>query len=346
MQALYALALLPVSETLAARHSYGFRPGRSTADAVGQCFTVLSRRSAAPWVLDADIEGCFDNISHDWLLANVPMQTSVLRQWLRSGFVESGQLFPTDRGVPQGGIISPIISNLTLDALETRLEEVIPKRSQRGRRAKVNIVRYADDFVVTGSSKEVLTQTVLPVVETCLAERGLRLSASKTNLSHLDDGFNFLGMNVRRYGGKLLIKPSRENQTAFKRKVKATLKRLAAAPQWQVVEVLNPVIRGWAHYHHHVVSSAVFSALDSWLWKALWRWALRRHPHKRRSWVKARYFGRWNNRDWVFIDRQHPGHARPCQVYVTQPSPWPCQVLPQWQVLPLPAAWCLHWRKT
>jgi RNA-directed DNA polymerase len=307
MQALHALALSPIAETLAARHSYGFRPGRSTADAIGQCFSVLARRNSASWILEADIEGCFDNISHEWLLAHVSIQHTVLRQWLKSGFVDQHRLFPTEQGVPQGGIISPIVSNLTLDALEERLEEAIPKRSQRGRRAKVNIIRYADDFVITGSSPEVLRQEVLPLVQTCLDERGLRLSSTKTQLSHIDDGFDFLGQNVRKYDGKLLITPSRKSQKAFKRKVKATLHRLRAAPQRDVIVVLNPIIRGWANYHRHVVSSAVFSKLDHWLWLVLWRWSRRRHPHKSRSWVKERYFGHWNNRDWVFIDRKHSG---------------------------------------
>ena len=307
MQALHALALLPVSETLAAKHSYGFRPERSTADAIERCFEVLARKDAAPWVLEADIEGCFDNISHDWIQTHIPMQNSVLRQWLKSGVVDGDRLFPTDKGVPQGGIISPIISNLVLDELEHRLDEAFPRTSLRYRRAKVHIVRYADDFVVTGSSREVLVEAVMPLMRTCLAERGLKLSEKKTRITHISDGFDFLGQTVRKHQGKLLITPSRNSQKAFKRKVKAILRKLKAAPQWQVIQILRPIIRGWGYYHRHVVSSVVFSKMDAWFWRALWRWSVRRHPNKRKSWVKDRYFARLGNRDWMFVDKRRAG---------------------------------------
>jgi RNA-directed DNA polymerase len=307
MQALHAQALLPISETLAAKYSYGFRPGRSTADAIERCLKVLAGKDAATWVLEADIEGCFDNISHCWIEKHIPMQHSVLRQWLKSGVVESKRLFPTAKGVPQGGIISPIISNMVLDALEQRLEELLPKTSLRYRRAKVHIVRYADDFVVTGSSPKYLEETVTPLMVACLKQRGLKLSAAKTRITHIADGFDFLGQTVRKRQGKLLITPSRASQKAFKRKVRATLHKLRAASQWRVINTLRPLIRGWGNYHHHVVSSVVFSKMDAWLWRALWRWAVRRHPNKRKSWVKNRYFARLGTRDWMFVDKRRAG---------------------------------------
>jgi len=307
MQALHALSLLPVAETVSAKHSYGFRPGRSTADAIERCFTVLSRRDSATWVLEADIEGCFDNISHTWIMAHIPMQRSVLRQWLSSGFVDNGRLFPSMAGVPQGGIISPIISNMVLDALEQRLEEVFPRTSLRGRRAKVHLIRYADDFVVTASSHEILVQTVKPLVRICLAERGLRLSETKTRITHVSDGFDFLGQTVRKYQGKLLITPSRTSQKALRGKVKATLRKLKTAPQWQVIHMLRPLLRGWGQYHRYVVSSAVFARMDAWVWRVLWRWSVRRHPQKSKSWVKRRYFARLGNRDWMFVDKRRAG---------------------------------------
>lgn len=307
MQALHALALLPVSETLAAKHSYGFRPGRSTADAIERCFEVLARKDAAPWVLEADIEGCFDNISHGWIKRRIPMQRSVLHQWLMSGVVEGNRLFPTNKGVPQGGIISPIISNMVLDALEHRLEEAFPRTSLRYRRAKVHIIRYADDFIITGSSQEILVETVMPLVRSCLAERGLKLSETKTRITHISDGFDFLGQTVRKRQGKLLITPSCKSQKALKRKVKATLRKLKTAPQWQVIQILRPIVRGWGYYHRHVVSSAVFAKMDAWLWRALWRWSVRRHPNKRKSWVKNRYFTRLGARDWMFVDKRRAG---------------------------------------
>ena len=156
MQALYLLVLGPVSETTADLNSYGFRPNRSTADAIEQCFKVLSQRNRAKWVLEGDIRGCFDNISHDWLIAHIPMDKVILRKWLKAGYMESNALFATSEGTPQGGIISPVLANMTLDGLETLLLKHFPRELKRGGKRhylKVNMVRYADDFIITESLK-------------------------------------------------------------------------------------------------------------------------------------------------------------------------------------------------
>jgi RNA-directed DNA polymerase len=121
MQALYLLALEPVAEATADPNSYGFRPMRATRDAIGHCHTALSNSHRATWVLDADISGCFDNISHDWMLANIPMDKVILRKWLKSGFIWKGQMFATEAGTPQGGIISPVLANMTLDGMQQAL---------------------------------------------------------------------------------------------------------------------------------------------------------------------------------------------------------------------------------
>jgi RNA-directed DNA polymerase len=192
MQALYALALAPVAEALADRNSYGFREGRRCADALEQCFTCPAQRVSAPWVLEGDIKACFDEISHDWLLRKVPMDKQILRAWRKAGYWEKGQLFPTDAGTPQGGLISPILANLTLDGMEEAAKAVA------GRQDKVHFIRYADDFVVTGASKEILEQKVKPALTAFLAERGLRLSEQKTVLTHISQGFDFLGHTVRK----------------------------------------------------------------------------------------------------------------------------------------------------
>ena len=181
MQALYLLALEPVSETTADRNSYGFRPQRSTADAIEQCFINLSRKNSAEWVLEGDIKGCFDNISHDWLLAQVPMDKQVLQKWLKAGYMESNRLNPTEAGTPQGEIIPTVLANLALDGLERVLEEHFGKKNtKKSYKTKVNYVRYADDFVITGISKELLENEVKPLVEAFMAERGLQLSPEKT----------------------------------------------------------------------------------------------------------------------------------------------------------------------
>jgi len=141
MQALYLLALDPVAETMADPNSYGFRTGRSTADAIGQCFNALSRKDNAEWILEGDIKSCFDKISHKWLEANIPMDKTALRKWLKAGFIEKEAYYPTEEGMPQGGIASPVLANMTLDGMETELRKHFPPRQEN----KVNFVRYADD---------------------------------------------------------------------------------------------------------------------------------------------------------------------------------------------------------
>ena len=222
MQALHLLALEPIAETTADLNSYGFRPKRSTADAGEQCFTVLAQTASAQWVLEADIRGCFDEISHDWMAANIPTDMVVFRKWLKAGYVYQNELFPTDAGTPQGGLISPVAMNMTLDGLETKLAEQFPTAKRKG--LKMNMVRYADDFIITGNSKEWLELEVKPVVVEFLAERGLVLSPEKTKITHIVEGFDFLGWNFRKYNGKLLIKPSKANVKRHLGKIEEVIK--------------------------------------------------------------------------------------------------------------------------
>lgn len=192
MQALYKLALEPVAETTADKHMYGFRPERSTADAIQQCYAVLSCKRFAQWTLEADIEGCFNNISHEWLLNNIPMDKTILRKWLKAGYMEAGNIYPTESGTPQGGVISSIYANMTLNGLGKLLAEKFPKRiSSKKPKHKVNYIVYADDFIVTGKSKEQLESLVLPIIEQFLEERGLKLSRTKTRITHIDQGLDF-----------------------------------------------------------------------------------------------------------------------------------------------------------
>ncbi len=304
MQALYLLALDPVAETRGDPNSYGFRKERSTADAIAQCFTVLGKSVSPQWVLEGDIKSCFDRISHEWLLANVPLDKVILRQWLKAGFMDKRTLHPTNDGTPQGGIISPVLANLALDGLEARLRTAFPQkgRTQHGRKitAQVNLVRYADDFVITGASKDLLEHEVRPLVERFLSERGLELSPEKTVITHITEGFDFLGQNVRKYHGTLLIKPSKASVKAVLAKVRGIIKENPTITAGKLIVRLNPVIRGWAYYHRHVVSKATFGTVDDAIFQALWRWARRRHPNKGGRWVKAKYFHRDGGRHWVF----------------------------------------------
>jgi RNA-directed DNA polymerase len=215
--------------------------------------------------------------------------------------MEDRQLFPTEAGTPQGGIISPTLANLVLDGLEAVFGRA---RYINGKRTclAVNYVRYADDFVVTGRSKELLEQEVMPIVEEFMRERGLTLSPEKTKITHIDEGFDFLGQNIRKYNGKLLIKPSKANVATFLGKVRTTIKGNKAVNQRKLIQLLNPMILGWANYHRHVVSSATFAYVDHEIWKALWRWAARRHSQKGMRWIRRRYFHAVGNRSWVFAE--------------------------------------------
>jgi RNA-directed DNA polymerase len=294
MQALYLLALEPVAEMQADRNAYGFRPNRSTADAIGQCFIVLAKWWSPQWILEGDIKACFDRISHGWLEANIPMDQMILRKWLAAGYMEEGTLYPTVEGTPQGGIASPTLANMTLDGLEAVAKCAAPKGQ------KVNVVKYADDFIITGATKEVLEEQVKPAVAAFLRERGLELSPEKTRITHIAVGFDFLGFNVRKYQGKLLIKPAKGSVKAFLSSIRGLIKSRATAKTGELIQQLNPKIRGWANYYRHVVSQRTFDYVDYQVSRALWAWIKRRHPSKSVAWRQKRYFRSEGNRHWVF----------------------------------------------
>ncbi|WP_413771020.1 group II intron maturase-specific domain-containing protein [Pseudomonas fluorescens] len=204
---------------------------------------------------------------------------------------------PSHTGTPQGGIISPVLANMTLDGLEAMLAKRFPNAKWTGR--KMRVVRYADDFIITGCSKDWLENEVRPAVVEFLAERGLVLSPEKTKITHIGDGFDFLGWNLRKYNGKLLIKPSKTNIGALLAKLRELIKSNKTIRQANLIGLLNPVLRGWANYHSHVVAKKVFNQVDSAVWEMLWRWAVRRHPRKTRRWVKDRYFKVQGAHRWV-----------------------------------------------
>jgi RNA-directed DNA polymerase len=305
-QALHLLALDPVLETNADRNSYGFRQKRSCADAIEQCFKTLSHAPNTQWILEADIKSCFDQISHDWLLAHVPMDRAILQKWLKSGYMEKHVLHETTDGTPQGGIVSPALANCALDGLEQLLKDNYPAgrrvKSLGGLTSSVNFIRYADDFVITSKSKDLLKGEVQPLVEQFLQQRGLKLSPTKTVITHVEKGFDFLGQNVRRYpDGKLLIKPSKKNVKTFLEGIRATIKAGIGMSVADLIDQLNPKIRGWANYHRHVVSKCTFSHVDYSIFQKLWQWARRRHPKKPSTWLKEKYYGRHRGRDWCFF---------------------------------------------
>jgi RNA-directed DNA polymerase len=225
MQALYLLALDPIAETMADKNSYGFRPRRSAADAIDQCFLALSRKYSADYILEADIQSCFDEISHAWLLKNVPMDKEILAKWLQAGYMEKGAVYPTQTGTPQGGIISPTLLVITLAGLEDAVNTVTSNR--RGNNDKVHASIYADDFIITGATKEVLAEKVKPAVINFLRERGLSLSKEKTKITSINEGFDFLGMTIRKYKGTLIIKPSKDSVKKFMSEIRAVITAIA-----------------------------------------------------------------------------------------------------------------------
>jgi len=299
MQGLYLLALNPVAETQADPNSYGFRPRRSVADALGQCFIALAKEDSPQWVLEGDIESCFDCISHRWLLENVRMDGEILRKWLKAGYMEDTILYPTEEGTPQGGIISPVLANLALDGLETVAFQADSRR-QGNLRPKINVVRYADDFIITGRSPEQLEKRVLPAIEAFLGERGLRLSKEKTKVTQIEVGFDFLGASVRKYGRKLLIKPSRRNVLSLLGELRDLVRTRKAATALDLIRQLNSKLRGWANSQSHLVASRAFRHVDRCIFKTLWQWAQRRHPTKRKGWVRQRYFRTGSSQEWIF----------------------------------------------
>jgi len=254
------------------------------ADATAAAFNALSKPNSAPYVLEADIKGCFDNISNQWLLENIPMDKTVLRKWLEAGYVGNGISYPSLKGTPQGGIISPTLSNMTLDGLERVVSSAVPYRS------RVNLVRYADDFIVTGKSKTLLETKVKPAIEAFLKERGLELSAEKTAVCHITDAFTFLGQTFRKTGGVLRIKPSKEGVLALSRKVKDLIRQHVSSPMVALVKKLNQLLRGWANYHRNIVASETFSRVDTYVYHQLWRMLKRRHPAKPKGWLVRKYW--------------------------------------------------------
>ncbi len=305
MQSLYALALEPIAEATGDRTSFGFRKFRSTHDVREQVFTCMSRKISPEWVLEGDIKGCFDNISHQWLMDNIPTDKSILKQFLKAGYVFDRQLFPAEAGTPQGGIISPILANMTLDGIEEILEDKYHKSksgridSKHAAKYKVNFVRYADDFIVTAKTEEIAKE-VKELIKDFLKDRGLELSDEKTLITHIDNGFDFLGWNFRKYKGKLLVKPSKKSINKVTENISNTIKKGKAWRQEELIDALNPIITGWSNYHQSVVSSEIFKKLDSRIWNMLWHWAKRRHPNKPKQWIISKYWNSSGKRNWIF----------------------------------------------
>jgi RNA-directed DNA polymerase len=304
-------ALEPEWEARFEPKSYGFRPGRGCHDAIEAIYQVAKgKRPKRRWVLDADLAGAFDRIAHDHILAMLgtfPARGMVAR-WLKAGVVENGRLSRTEEGTPQGGVISPALLNVALHGMEQAAGVSYQKIGSDAGVTAVGspvLIRYADDLVALCHTRDEALE-VKARLAGWLAPRGLCFNEDKTRVVCLDDGFDFLGFNVRRYRGKLLIKPSMAAQRRIRERLRTEMRSLRGANAGAVIKRLNPIIRGWAAYYRGVVSSDIFHALDRHLWTLAYKWAVFSHSNKPTRWVVDRYFGQFNKsrRDrWVFGDR-------------------------------------------
>jgi len=350
MQASTKLALEPYYEAWFESCSYGFRPGMGIHDAVEKIAATLLQKQK--WVLDADIKGCFDNIDHKFLLEQIDTHwRPIVKQWLKAGYLYDNEMHQTEMGTPQGGTISPLLANLALDQMETDLIEhlrgingwkgkigtttvswKVSKKAQRRYKSrnnlKLNVIRYADDFVVIHEDQEVIEESKR-YIEKWLEKRGLTLSQEKTKIVHSIEGFDFLGHHIRHYENrikgtyklKLLNGTKTEQKRAnashvyrcepMKAKIKAhfrsisdTIGKIKSVTPAQLIKVLQPKITGGANVYKTAHSSEAFSRLDMLLWKRLYQWAKRRHPRKNKHWVAEKYFGHTGTRKWIFMDKK------------------------------------------
>lgn len=333
LQAIVKNSLEPAYEAHFEGTSYGFRPGRSSHDALGKIYLIARPNKNKKWVLEVDYEGCFDNIAHEPLMkaiGNFPGR-KLIHQWLKAGYVDNGTFHDSDKGTPQGGIISPLLANIALHGMEEAL--TVYKTLKNGKRrntkegvsysergtsnGKRQMVRYADDYVVFCETKED-AEECHKILTDWSKERGLSLSKEKTRITHLSEGFNFLGFNIRQYkvnntktGWKLLIKPSAEKLQEIRRELKQKWLKLKGQSVGAIIKELNPYIRGTANYLRPMVSSEAFSGLDNYIFQREKRYANRMHPGKNNEWKKKRY---WGNLDldrednWMFGDKKSGKH--------------------------------------
>ncbi len=304
-QALVKLALEPEWEAKFEPNSYGFRSGRCPQDAIEAIYNFI--RLKPKYALDADIEACFDRISHDALLAKlstIPVIANLIRGWLKAGIFENGEIFPSEAGVPQGGVLSPLLANVALHGLETALTNTLPAKRKPG------VIRYADDLVVLHHDLDTL-HSLRDQVEAWLASMGLNLKASKTRITrtlHEHEGavgFDFLGFTVRQFltgkyrsrqGFKTIIKPSKEAQKRHLEKMAKLVRTHRGSNQTALLTALNPRIRGWANYYRSCSAKKVYDRMDSQLYWKLRKWAKWRHPRKTARWRHQRYWQRKRER--------------------------------------------------
>lgn len=327
-QMLAYLALSPQWEAAFEENSYGFRPGRSVSDAIEAVW--LGLKGKEKWVLDADIAKCFDRIDHQYLLDKsntFPELRKQLKSWLKAGILDGEEFAFPEMGTPQGGIISPLLANIALHGMRAHCDEYINTLGghRPNNRKALTYVRYADDFVMMHPDKQVL-EGVIKAIQEFLKPSGLELHPTKTRLVHSRDatnehpaGFTFLGfdvihrkiwINARRAVNKnepkrkrdfiTLITPSKKGVQDHKVKIRELIRRYKGVKQERLIQILNPIIRGWALSKRTQISSKVFQELDMYLWIHLWKWARKRHPKMSKVKLKEMYWHKVGNSNWRF----------------------------------------------
>jgi RNA-directed DNA polymerase len=292
-------ALEPQWEAKFEPNSYGFRPKRSTHDAIENLFSKLSSKCTRKWIFEGDFRGCFDNISHDHILAqmgNFP-ESRIIEKWLKAGYVDNDTFHETENGTPQGGVKSPLLANIALHGMEKELGVKYWRNKKHGYYLNANsigIVRYADDFVAICHTQEQANSMYDKMTE-YLNKRGLSLSMEKTKVTHIEDGFDFLGFNIRQYKQnngktKLLIKPSAGSIKKARLTIRDAFARKRGSYVNALIAELNPIIRGIGNYWSKVVSKKIFNGIDNYVWQKTRKFINQLHPRKSNKWKAKRYF--------------------------------------------------------
>ncbi|MFE3892566.1 group II intron reverse transcriptase/maturase [Priestia sp. YIM B13446] len=303
-QNIIKLALEPQWEVRFESISYGFRPKRGCHDAVEAIFNKINLGSKKKWVFEGDFRGCFDNLNHNYIMEQIkefPAKKTILK-WLEAGFVDNDVFKKTEFGTPQGGIVSPLLANIALHGMEKELDiKYRVLRKKKGTYYEINstrtVIRYADDFVIFCESKKE-AESMYENLKSYLAKRGLELAHNKTRVTHISEGFDFLGFNFRQYPTnkekgrlwKLIIKPSKKSQSKMISKIRDCFKRNQGTNVENLIADLKPIIRGYANYWKTVSSKGVFSKMDHYIWIKTKQFLRRLHSTKPWKWIIKQYF--------------------------------------------------------
>ena len=308
MTTIISFAITAEWEAILEPNVMGFRPGRSTQDAMKRIYHELEGKDRL--ILDADLSGFFDNIKQDAILERLDVFSRVVKRCLKAGIIDRGKLQKTTRGIVQGNPISPVLANIALHGLQelfgafTREGRYLLPQYKRGYNKNVCVVRYADDFVITAPSKRILEGWVLPKLRRFLEKRGIKLNKMKTRITTKREGFTFLGFTIEQPRRKLYMRPQDEKIKKFLNRLKEIVWSNKQIAQNKLIRKLNPVLRGWAMYYRYSDANRAFEITDYELWKLLWRWAKRRHPHRGKRWILNKYFGKVGEANWVFRDEK------------------------------------------